>query len=115
MPRPVAGSIGCGDVITGRRSGSARITPLTYHRDGDRLVMMASAGGNPTDPAWYRNIVADPAVVVEVGADRYDAAASTAGDERTRLYEAMVAALPRFGDYQDAVDRTIPLVVLTPR
>ncbi len=100
---------------TGNRSGTPRTTPLTYHRDGERLVVMASAGGNPTDPAWYRNVVADPAVIVEIGTERYDATASTAGHERNRLFDAMVAALPRFGDYQDAVDRVIPLVVLARR
>lgn len=100
----------------GARTGEARTTPLTYHLDGDRHVVMASAGGSPTHPAWFGNLSAHPEVVVEVGSERFDAAAtSPTGEERERLFADMVAALPRFGDYQAQVERVIPLVVLSRR
>ena len=58
---------------TGRRSGRPHTTPVVYTRDGDRLLVYASKGGAPSHPDWYRNLVADPDVVVEVGPDRYEA------------------------------------------
>jgi deazaflavin-dependent oxidoreductase (nitroreductase family) len=101
---------------TGARTGTARTTPLTYHLDGDRHVVMASAGGSPTDPIWFGNLSANSEVVVEVGTERFAAVASVPADaERERVFAAMVAALPRFGDYQADVDRTIPVVVLSRR
>ena len=52
---------------TGRKTGQPRTVPLCYLADGDRIVVVASQGGLPTDPLWYRNAVADPAVQVQIG------------------------------------------------
>ena len=101
---------------TGARTGRARTTPLTYHLDGDRHVVMASAGGSPTDPTWFGNVSANPEVMVEVGTERFAAVATApTGGERDRVFADMVAALPRFGGYQADVDRTIPVIVLSRR
>src|SRR5207248_1921893 len=62
----------------GRKSGRAHTTPVVYTRDGDRLLVYASKGGAPKHPDWYLNLVADPHVVVEVGADRYHAVGQVA-------------------------------------
>lgn len=98
----------------GAKSGQRRTSPLTWHRDGDRYVVMASAGGEPTHPAWFHNVVADPVVTVEVGTGTFTATATEAtGDERQRLYDSFVAALPRFAEYQAEVERRIPVVVLS--
>ena len=100
--------------MTGARTGRQLTTPLTYHADGDRLVVMASAGGSPTHPAWYHNLIANDRVVIEVGSERFDAIATEAvDDERTRLFRSMVTELPRFGEYQQKVKRTIPIMVLS--
>lgn len=99
--------------MTGAKSGEPRTSPLTYHADGDDFVVMASAGGDPSHPAWYHNLVADPDVEIEVGTERFAATALEArGDERTRVFDAMVAAMPRFGDYQASVEREIPMFKL---
>ncbi len=102
---------------TGRRTGEARTTPLIYGRDGDRYVIIASRGGTPTDPVWYANLVADPAVRLQVGPDRFAATAHTArGAERAGLWRMMAEIFPSYDDYQEKAQasREIPLVLLEP-
>ena len=99
---------------TGRKSGRAHTTPMVYVRDGDRLLVFASKAGAPTHPDWYLNLVADPNVVVEVGADRYDAiAAPLPSDERDRAFAEQAARNSVFAEYQAKTDRVIPVVALT--
>ncbi len=99
---------------TGRKSGRPHTAPMVFTRDGDRLLVYASKGGAPAHPDWYLNLVADPRVVVEVGADRYDAIATPLeGEERDREFAAQVARNPVFGDYEQKTTRVIPVVALT--
>ena len=105
---------------TGRRSGVPRTTPMMFHRDGDRVLVIASAAGAPRHPDWYLNLVADPAVTVEVGdeggAPRPATATPLEGTERERLWAELTAAYPFFADHEArAAGRTIPVVALTPR
>ncbi len=99
---------------TGAKSGEERITPLNYSPDGDRIAVIASRGGAPTHPDWYRNLVAKPEVTVEVGAETYRARAYTAQEpERTRLFDQQAALMPFFDEYRKQVTaREIPVVVL---
>ncbi|MEM9562020.1 MAG: nitroreductase family deazaflavin-dependent oxidoreductase [Actinomycetota bacterium] len=100
----------------GARSGEHRTSPLTYSSDGDDLVVIASRAGDDRHPDWYHNLVSNPDVVVELGSDRFEATASVAAEpERTRLLDARIAEMPRFGEYVGQTDRTIPVVVLTRR
>ena len=93
----------------GRRSGREYTTPVTYTRDGDRLLVYASQGGSPDHPDWYLNLVADPHVTVEVGSERFDATAETVvGEERERL----VLTIPYFAAQQVKTQREIPIVVV---
>ena len=97
----------------GARSGTTYTTPLVYTRDAGRLVVIASKGGAPTNPAWFHNLVANPTVTLEVGPDRYEATATVAqGDERDRLFDAQAALMPNFAQYQRNTTRRIPVVVL---
>lgn len=98
---------------TGAKSGQERINPLVFTRDGDHLVVAASKGGAPTNPDWFRNVVAHPDVTVELPGERF-AARATVPDpaERDRLYAAHAAAMPGFADYAAKTDRVIPIVVL---
>jgi deazaflavin-dependent oxidoreductase (nitroreductase family) len=97
----------------GARSGATYTTPLVYTRDGERLVIIASKGGAPTNPAWYHNLVANPTVTLEVGAEKFEARASVAQDEeRDRLFDAQAAQMPNFAEYQRNTTRRIPVVVL---
>jgi deazaflavin-dependent oxidoreductase (nitroreductase family) len=98
---------------SGRKSGRPRTTPVAYTRDGDRLLVYASKGGAPEDPDWFRNLVADPEVTVEVGPGRYAATAvPLEGEERDRLWAEHTARWPHFADYQAKAGRLIPVVAL---
>jgi deazaflavin-dependent oxidoreductase (nitroreductase family) len=98
----------------GAKSGQKRINPVACITDGNRLVIIASKGGAPTHPDWYYNIVANPLVTVEVGAEQFQAqAAISAEPERTRLYNQMVAMMPGFAEYQSKTTRVIPVITLT--
>jgi len=99
----------------GAKSGQERVNPVAYTPDQDRLVIIASKGGAPTNPDWYYNIVANPQVTVEVGTEQFTAKASIAPEpERTRLYAKMVEKMPGFAEYEKKTTRKIPVVILTP-
>ena len=99
----------------GAKSGQPRSNPVACIRDGERLVVIASKGGAPTNPDWYYNILAHPLVSVETGSEQFQAQASIAVEpERTRLYNRMVEMMPGFADYQRKTTRVIPAVILTP-
>ena len=99
----------------GARSGTHRVNPLVYNRDGDRYVVFASKAGAPTNPDWYHNLKANPNIKIEVGTDTIEVVASEAGgEERDRLFGAQVERSPQFGEYQRKTDRTIPVILLTP-
>jgi deazaflavin-dependent oxidoreductase (nitroreductase family) len=99
---------------TGAKSGQPRINPVAYMADKDRLIIIASKGGAPTNPDWYYNLVANPDVRVEVGTEEVQALATPAVEpERTALYEKMAAMYPGFAEYQRKTTRVIPVVILT--
>ncbi|MFC4944705.1 nitroreductase/quinone reductase family protein [Pseudonocardia sp. GCM10023141] len=98
----------------GRRSGRSVTTPMMFHRDGERLLVIASNMGAPRDPDWYRNLVADPNVTVEVGDESYAAAASTVeGADRDAMWTMLKQHYPFFADHERATERTIPVVALS--
>jgi deazaflavin-dependent oxidoreductase (nitroreductase family) len=100
----------------GVKSGKQRTTPLAYTRDGERYVVIASNGGSARHPAWYLNVVAQPAVRVEIGTDAFDARATVASEpERSRLYARQAALMPNFARHAAATSRTIPVVILKPQ
>jgi deazaflavin-dependent oxidoreductase (nitroreductase family) len=99
---------------TGAKSGQRRTTPLMYMPDGERMVIFASKGGAPTNPAWYHNLRANPSATVEVGADTVDVdAAVTSGEERERLFKRQAELYPQFAEYAEKTTREIPVVALT--
>jgi deazaflavin-dependent oxidoreductase (nitroreductase family) len=96
---------------TGARSGRPHTAPMMYVADGDRLVVFASNIGAQHHPGWYHNLVAHPAVTVEVGSERVDArAVVTAGEERERLWRRFP-----FPEHQESAGRLIPVVALERR
>ncbi len=99
----------------GAKTGTDRINPLVYDRDGDRYVIFASKAGAPTNPDWYHNLKAHPNVAIEVGTDTIDVvAAEAAGEERDRLFRRQAERSPNFAEYQTKTDRVIPVMILTP-
>ena len=100
---------------TGRKSGLPRTTPLIYARDGDAYLVVASMGGAPQHPSWYRNLLADPTARIQVRADHVEVTAQTAGEvEKARLWTIVAGQWPNYDAYQSRTDRVIPVVVLSP-
>jgi deazaflavin-dependent oxidoreductase (nitroreductase family) len=98
---------------TGARTGRTVTTPMMYIPDGDRLLVIASNAGAPRHPDWYHNLVAHPAVTVEVAGETYRARAAVPDlAERDRLFAEVCAKYPFFTDHQAKVGRTIPVVIL---
>ncbi|MGH2513464.1 MAG: nitroreductase/quinone reductase family protein [Candidatus Limnocylindrales bacterium] len=97
----------------GARSGQPRTVPLAYTVDGDRLIIVASKGGSPSHPAWYANLLAQPIVTVEIGAETYRARSEVAqGAEHERLYAQHADLHPTFHDYRNMTRRVIPVIAL---
>ncbi|WP_028923712.1 nitroreductase family deazaflavin-dependent oxidoreductase [Pseudonocardia acaciae] len=100
---------------TGHRTGEPRRTCLIYGRSGDDFVVVASKGGADDDPAWFKNLQADPAVGVQVGTRRFNGRARVASPaERERLWPRMARIFPLYDEYARKTDRVIPIVLLTP-
>ena len=99
----------------GRKTGEPRTTPLIYAKDGDSYVIVASKGGAPEHPGWYRNLAKEPRVELQVWADVFTVQARTAqGEERERLWRLAAEQWPAYDDYKEKTDREIPVVVLEP-
>ncbi|SMD25322.1 nitroreductase family deazaflavin-dependent oxidoreductase [Kibdelosporangium aridum] len=101
---------------TGRKTGTPRRTCLIYGTSGDDFVVVASKGGADEDPAWFKNLQADPSVGVQVGTRRFTARARVASAaEREPLWAQMVGIFPLYEEYAQKTDRVIPIVLLTPQ
>jgi deazaflavin-dependent oxidoreductase (nitroreductase family) len=98
---------------TGRKSGDETTTPLIFGMDGDNPVIVASKGGHPEHPGWYKNLVKNPAAHVQIKAETFPVRARDAeGDERERLWRMMNTHWKHYDEYQEQTDREIPVVVL---
>jgi F420H(2)-dependent quinone reductase len=100
----------------GAKSGKKRTSPLMYIPDGDDVVLVASKGGYPKNPAWFYNLKANPDTTVQIGSEKRPVHARVATDEeRERLWPKAVKAYGGYADYQKRTDRKIPLVILERR
>jgi deazaflavin-dependent oxidoreductase (nitroreductase family) len=102
---------------TGAKSGVKRTSPLMYHEDGDAIAVVASKAGQPTNPAWFHNLKANPDTTIQIGSEIREVRARVATDEeRDRLWPKFVASYPGYDFYQThAKSRKIPIVILDPR
>jgi deazaflavin-dependent oxidoreductase (nitroreductase family) len=98
----------------GAKSGAERVAPLVYFPQPDgSMVIIASAGGAPNNPAWYHNLKANPKIGVEVGTETFGVQATELdSDERAEVWPLLVAERPGFGDYEKTTARTIPVLRL---
>ncbi len=100
---------------TGAKSGQQRVNPMMYLDLNGHRYVFASKAGMDTSPDWYHNLVADPAVQVEVGSDTYAATAHPlSGGDRDRVYAEQARRYPGFAEYQEKTTRVIPVVELVP-
>jgi proline iminopeptidase len=98
---------------TGRKTGNKTTAPLIFGLDGDTPVIVASQGGAPDHPGWYKNLVKNPAAEVQIKGETFAVRAREAeGDERDRLWELMNQEWRHYEEYQTRTDRRIPVVVL---
>lgn len=97
---------------TGRRSGEPRTAPVLAVPDGARYILVASNWGQRRHPAWYYNLLAEPACLLTVdGEARPMRARLTSGDERARCWQRAVAAYPGFPAYARRAGREIGVFV----
>ena len=101
---------------TGRKSGELRTTPLSYLRDGDDCIIVASNNGGDRHPAWWLNLEASPKAQIKVGRVRWDVDAIVANrDEYERLWPMLLGYNPQYAGYKAKTDRVIPVVILRRR
>jgi F420H(2)-dependent quinone reductase len=102
---------------TGAKSGVKRTSPLMYHEEGDTVAVVASKGGQPTHPAWFHNLKANPDTTIQIGSVVREVRARVATDEeRDRLWPKFVAFYPGYDFFQrNAKGRKIPIVIFDPR
>jgi len=100
----------------GAKTGTERVNPLVYQRVGGSYAVFGSAGGQPRDPQWFRNLVAHPDVTVEVGTSTVNARARVADSgERAGIWATQKERMPHFADYEkNAAPREIPVILLDP-
>jgi len=102
-------------VTKGRKTGKKHLFPLFYGEAGKGYFIVASKGGAPDHPGWYKNILANPEVELQVGTKTLKAKARTvSGAERAKLWDNAIVWWPPYVDYQKKTDREIPVVVLDP-
>jgi deazaflavin-dependent oxidoreductase (nitroreductase family) len=101
----------------GARSGVARTSPLMYHRDGESIAVVASKAGQPANPAWFHNLMANPETTVQIGEEVHSVRARLATEEeRDRLWPEFLAFYPGYATFRErAHPRVIPIVILEPR
>jgi F420H(2)-dependent quinone reductase len=113
MGRFPSGAPVCLLTSIGRRSGKRRTVPLLYLEDGEDLIVVASQGGAPQDPGWYRNLAANPSAEVEIGHKRFAVSARRVDEEeKSRLWPRLVAIYPPYESYQQRTSRRIPVMRL---
>jgi deazaflavin-dependent oxidoreductase (nitroreductase family) len=97
----------------GAKSGTERIAPLAYIPDGDRMLIIASKAGAPTNPDWYHNLKAHPRIDVEVGTEIFPVTAEELSRvERDEKWPMITAMAPGYADYQRKTSRVIPVFAL---
>jgi deazaflavin-dependent oxidoreductase (nitroreductase family) len=105
----------CLVTTTGKRSGQPRTVALLYLPDGADVVLVASKGGMSKSPAWYHNMMANPEVDVQIGAETRRMRARRASDaEKAALWPRLVAMYRDYDDYQARTTRNIPVLILSP-
>lgn len=103
--------------MRGRRSGKVRKAPVMRVEHDGQYAIVASKGGDPMNPGWYWNLVADPDhVEIQDGPERFEVTLrEVGGEERRAWWDRAVAAYPPYAEYQAATERTIPVLVATRR
>ena len=101
--------------VPGRSSGVPHTRPVAYITEGDDLVVTGSGGGSVAEPQWFQNLRHADRAVIQVGRRRMDVTVVVAGPtEHAVLWRKLVRQAPFFAEYQEKVEREIPMASLTP-
>ena len=116
----LGGKMGTGQVLLldsiGRKSKKARTNPVMFIRDKSNYVVTASAGGRPSNPGWYYNLVANPSTRIQVMGQVLDVAVEEArGEKREQLWAQLTRQQPNFKAYETRTTRKIPMLILKPK
>ena len=99
----------------GRKSGEPRDSPLLFLQEGSRIVLVASQGGRATNPMWYLNLKANPAISFQTKKERLELVAREATDtERDQYWPKLDAMYADFVNYRSYTDRKIPILICDP-
>jgi deazaflavin-dependent oxidoreductase (nitroreductase family) len=99
----------------GARSGEARVNPMVYQAVDGGYAVFASYAGGPRNPAWYHNLLTDPDIRIEIGADTIRVTPRVLdGAERDRIWTRQKQDYPVFAEYEAKTERTIPVILLEP-
>ena len=97
----------------GRKTGMPRTTPMMFVRDDERIFVIASNAGAPKDPQWYRNLIKDPSVTVELPGEEFKARATPLdGADYDRTWAMIKERFPFFAEHDERAGRRIPVVEL---
>ena len=102
--------------VAGRRSGMPHSVPVAYvERDG-AYYLAATAGGQPKEPQWVRNLRAAPTATIEVGREKKTVSVEVLrGAESDAAWrDVIVADYPSFAPYEAKAGRKIAVARLTP-
>jgi deazaflavin-dependent oxidoreductase (nitroreductase family) len=98
----------------GAKSGTERVSPMVWFPDGDRILIIASKAGAPTNPDWYHNLKAHPRVTVEVGTETFPVVAEELPRaERDEKWAQITSVAPGFAEYQEKTTRVLPVLALS--
>lgn len=116
----IMGRLGGRDIclvtMRGARSGRTLTRPLMHVPYRDGVILVASLGGAPSHPVWYHNLVANPDIEVQVGAEKLSLRARQArAEEKAEVWPRCVESYPDFQTYQDRTERDIPVFICEPR
>ncbi|MEW6278170.1 MAG: nitroreductase family deazaflavin-dependent oxidoreductase [Candidatus Eremiobacterota bacterium] len=99
----------------GRKSGKRFTTPLFFLTHDGAFAVVASYGGSPQDPGWWKNLQHNPLGEVQVGPHRIPVRAEAATPElKARLWPLFARLYPAYDEYQKLTDRSIPIILLRP-
>lgn len=98
----------------GRKSGKPHVTPLSYYRDGESYLLVASNWGKEHDPDWFRNLMQQPHATIQVKNETFRVQARQAGrEEHERLWKLVTSRNPQYLNYQRGLARELPIVILS--
>jgi len=105
----------CLVTMKGAKSGKIRTIPLMYVPYKDGICLVASLGGAPQNPVWYKNLIAHPEIEYQYRSTKKKVTAHLASDEeREEVWPICVEHFPQYADYKARTSRKIPVFICLP-